>query len=85
MAYDFFIANVGRVSAAIHPTERDFHLHMVELQGAGNPEALTRASFIALCSAAPGKPVQSQMAVMGDRSLYGTITRRREAWMRDLR
>jgi hypothetical protein len=30
-------------------------------------------SFIAFCSAALGKPVQSQLAVMGDMSLGGTI------------
>jgi ATP-dependent Lon protease len=50
---------------------------MVELQSAGNPEALTLASFIVLCSAALCKPVQSQMAVMGDMSLGGTITQAR--------
>jgi ATP-dependent Lon protease len=74
VAFDYFKANAGRVSASIHPTERDFHLHMVELQTAGTPEALTLASFIVLCSAALGKPVQSQMVVMGDMSLGGTIT-----------
>jgi len=77
VAFDFFKANAGRVSASIHPTERDFHLHMVELQSAGNPQALTLASFIVLCSAALGKPVQSQMVVMGDMSLGGTITQAR--------
>lgn len=74
LAFDYFKANAGRVSASIHPTERDFHLHMVELQTAGTPEALTLSSFIVLCSAALGKPVQSQMVVMGDMSLGGTIT-----------
>jgi len=43
------------------------------LQHSGAPEALTLASFIALCSAALGRPVQSQMVVMGDMSLGGTI------------
>lgn len=47
--------------------------YLVELQNSGAPEVLTLASFIALCSAALGKPVQSQMAVMGDMSLGGTI------------
>lgn len=37
------------------------------------PQALTLASFIALCSAALTKPVQSQLAVMGDMSLGGTV------------
>jgi ATP-dependent Lon protease len=40
---------------------------------AGTPQALTLASFIALCSAALGKPVQSQMAIVGDMSLGGTV------------
>ena len=77
VAFDFFKAHAGRVSASIHPTERDFHLHLVELQNAGAPDALTLASFIVLCSAALGKPVQSQMVVMGDMSLGGTITQAR--------
>ena len=73
VAFDFFKANAGRVSASIHPTEKDFHLHLVDLQNGGAPAALTLAGLIALCSAALGKPVQSQMVVMGDMSLGGTI------------
>lgn len=74
IAFDYFKANASRVSGAIRPTEKDFHLHLVELQNSGNPNAITLASFIALCSAALSKPVQSQLAVMGDMSLGGTIT-----------
>jgi ATP-dependent Lon protease len=77
VAFDYFKANASRVSASIHPTEKDFHLHLVELQNSGAPDMLTLASFIALCSAALGKPVQSQIAVMGDMSLGGTITQAR--------
>lgn len=74
VAFDYFKANANRISGSIHPSEKDFHLHLVELQNSGTPEALTLASFIALCSGALGKPVQSQWAVMGDMSLGGTIT-----------
>ena len=77
VAFDYFKANASRVSASIHPTEKDFHLHLVELQNTGNPGALTLASLIVLCSAALGKPMQSQMVVMGDMSLGGTITQAR--------
>ena len=73
VAFDYFKANASRVSASIKPSEHDFHLHLVELQNTGSPDALTMASFIALCSAALAKPVQSQMTVMGDMSLGGTI------------
>ena len=69
--------NASRVSASIHPTEKDFHLHLVELQASGAPDALTLASFIALCSSALGKPVQSQLAVLGDMTLGGTISQAR--------
>lgn len=75
VAFDYFKANASRVSVSIKPTEKDFHVHLVELQNTGHPEALTLASFIALCSAALSKPVQSQMVVMGDMSLGGTITK----------
>lgn len=73
VAFDFFKAHAGRVSASVRPGEHDFHLHLVELQNNGEPGALTLASFIALCSAALAKPLQSQMAVMGDMSLGGTV------------
>src|SRR5574344_982570 len=73
VAFDYFKANSSRVSASIKPGERDFHTHLVELQNSGAPQALTLASFIALCSAALGKPVQPQLAVLGDMSLGGTI------------
>ncbi len=73
VAFDFFKAHASRVSASVKPGEHDFHLHLVELQNNGEPIALTLASFIALCSAALGKPVQSQMVVMGDMSLGGTV------------
>jgi ATP-dependent Lon protease len=77
VAFDYFKANASRVSASIHPTEKDFHLHLVELQNSGAPDALTMASFIALCSSALGRPIQPQMVVMGDMSLGGTITQAR--------
>lgn len=77
VAFDYFKSNASRVSASIHPTEKDMHLHLVELQNSGAPDALTLASFIALCSAAMGKPVQSQIAVMGDMTLGGTIAQAR--------
>ena len=73
VAFDYFKANASRVSASIKPGEHDFHLHLVELQHTGLPGALTLIGFIALCSAALTKPVQSQMVVMGDMSLGGTI------------
>ena len=73
VAFDYFKANTSRVSASIKPGEHDFHLQLVELQSVGSPQSLTLASFIALCSAALGRPIQSQMAIMGDMSLGGSV------------
>ncbi len=73
VAFDYFKANTSRVSASIKPGEHDFHLQLVELQNVGTPQSLTLASFIALCSSALGRPVQSQMAIMGDMSLGGSV------------
>jgi len=74
IAFDYFKANASRVSAGIKTAVQDFHLHLVELQHSGSPETLTLSSFVALCSAALGRPMQSQMVVMGDMSLGGTTT-----------
>lgn len=73
VAFDYFKANAGRISASIKPAEHDFHLHLVELQHTGSPKAFTLASLIALCSAALAKPIQPQMVVLGDMSLGGTV------------
>lgn len=73
VAFDFFKANTSRVSASIKPGEHDFHLQLVELQNVGTPQSLTLASYIALCSSALARPVQSQMAIMGDMSLGGSV------------
>jgi len=74
IAFDYFKANANRVSASIKSAVQDFHLHLVELQNNGEPETLTLSSFVALCSAALGRPMQGQMVVMGDMSLGGTTT-----------
>jgi ATP-dependent Lon protease len=73
VAFDYFKANVSRISASIKPGEHDYHLHLVELQNSGEPKALTLSSFIALCSASLAKPIQPQMVVLGDMSLGGTV------------
>lgn len=74
VAFDYFKANASRISVSIKPGEHDFHIHVVELQNTGQPQTLTLASFIGLCSAALGKPIQQQMVILGDMSLGGTVT-----------
>jgi ATP-dependent Lon protease len=73
VGFDYFKANAHRVSASIKPGDHDYHLHVVELHNTGPNNAMTLASFVALCSAVFGKPLQQQMVVLGSMSLGGNI------------
>lgn len=73
VAHDYFKANVSRVSTMTKAGDFDLHLHMVELHNTGPSKQMTLASFLAYCSATMGRPLQSQMIVIGDMSLGGNI------------
>lgn len=73
IGYDYFKANITRVSSMSKVGDHDYHLHVVEIHNTGAANALTLCSFIAFCSGLMGKPVQSQIVILGDMSLGGTI------------
>ena len=73
VGFDYFKANAALVSASAKPADHNFHLHVVELQNTGPTTAMTLATFVALCSGILGKPVQSQIVVLGSMSLGGSI------------
>ncbi len=73
VGFDYFKANASGVSASIKTGDHNYHLHVVELQNTGPTIAMTLAAFVALCSALLGKPVQSQLVVLGSMSLGGNI------------
>ena len=73
VAYDYYKANMTRVSSAGKPLEHDYHVHIVELHHTGAAAAMTLVSFISLCSGLLGKPVQTSMVVLGNMSLGGSI------------
>lgn len=73
MAFDYFKANASRISGARKVIEHDFHLHVVDLQNSGVLRDLSLASLVALSSGLVIKPTQSQMVVLGDMSLGGSI------------
>ena len=74
IAFDYFKANASRISAGSKVVDHDFHIHAVELQNTGPFTHLALTSLVAFSSALLGKPIQSQMVVMGDMSLGGTVT-----------
>jgi ATP-dependent Lon protease len=73
VAFDYFKANVSRVSGSVKAGEHDYHLHAVELHNTGPTKAMTLASFIAFASGVLERSVQSQLVVLGDMSLGGNI------------
>lgn len=74
VGFDYFKANASQVSASAKPGEHDMHLHVVEWHNTGPTTELTLAAYVALCSAILGKPVQSQLVVLGNMSLGGTMS-----------
>ena len=75
VAFDYFKANINRVTAMSKVGDHDYHLHVVEMHNTGAAGALTLCNFIALCSGMIDKPLQGQMVVLGDMSLGGTIVK----------
>lgn len=73
MAFDYFKANINRISAGARVMEHDFHLHLVDLQGAGPLQSLALACVVAFASGLMGRPLQSQMVVLGEMSLGGSV------------
>ena len=74
IAFDYFKANASRISGGNKIGEHDFHLHVVELQNTGPLNHLALSSLVAFASALLGRPLQSQMVVLGDMSLGGSVT-----------
>jgi ATP-dependent Lon protease len=73
VAFDYFKANVSRVSGSAKAGDHDYHLHTIELHNTGATKAMTLPGFVALCSGILQKPVQGQMVVLGDMSLGGSV------------
>jgi ATP-dependent Lon protease len=73
VAFDYFKANVSRVSGSVKAIDHDYHLHIVELHNTGAARAMTLPGFVVLCSGLICKPIQGQMVVLGDMSLGGSI------------
>ncbi len=74
VAFNYFKANSSRVSGSVNPNNLDYLLSLTDLQGAGSPDQVSLALLTALCGAALARSVQSQLAILGDITLGGTVT-----------
>jgi ATP-dependent Lon protease len=73
IGFDYFRANLSRISGASKANEHDYHVHLVELQNSGPTTSITLAGMVAACSGILQKSLQSQLVILGDMSLGGNI------------
>lgn len=74
-AFRYFKANSRNISASISTTNKDYLMHIQDVNGVGMTSSLSLAAIIAMCSGALNKPVQSQLAILGSVSIGGTINK----------
>ena len=72
-AFNFLKANSNHISGSISTTTEDYIIDYQDLQGIGIMNQLALPTVIALCSIALNKPTLSNLAVLGEISISGTI------------
>ena len=68
-AFNFLKANSKHISGSISTTTKDYIINYQDLQGIGMTDKLALATLIALSSIALGKPVSSNLVVLGEPAL----------------
>jgi len=72
-AFNYLKANGNRISGSISTSTKDYIINYQDLQGIGMTEKLALPTLIALCSISLGKPVVSNLAVLGDITISGAM------------
>ena len=72
-AFSYLKANGNRISGSISTTTKDYIVNYQDLQGIGMTEKLALPTLIALASIALGRPALSNLAVLGEISIAGTM------------
>jgi ATP-dependent Lon protease len=72
-AFNYLKANTNSISGSISTTTKDYIINYQDLQGIGMTSKLSLPTLIALCSVALNKPTLSNLAVLGDISIAGTV------------
>ncbi len=74
-AQNYFKANAKQISQSISLGSKDYLMHIQDCQGIGLDASLALTTLIGYCSSALGKPVLSQLCVLGSMSIGGTISK----------
>lgn len=77
-AYNYLKANGKGISGAINMTQNDFIINYQDLNGIGMTKYLALPTLIAIVSAVLNKPMLSSIAVLGEMSISGTISKAEE-------
>ncbi len=72
-AFSFLKANAMRISGTISTATKDYIVNYQDLQGLGMTGKLALPTLIALCSIALGRPTVSNLVVLGEISISGTL------------
>ena len=73
IAFNFLKANGNRISGSISTASKDYVINYQDLQGIGMTDTLALPTLISLCSIALGRPVISNLAVLGEISISGSV------------
>lgn len=74
-AFNYLKANANHISQSINISNRDYIIQYQDLQGLGLSNKLALSTLIALCSIALQKPTVSSLAILGDISISGAVTK----------
>lgn len=74
-AFNFLKASSNRISGTISTTSKDYIINYQDLQGIGMTKNLALPTLVAICSIALGKPTVSSLAVLGEISISGTMSK----------
>lgn len=72
-AFSYMRINSKKVSGAINTLEKEFYISVVDEKNVGISENLTLGGFISMCSNSLNRQGISQVVVLGDMSLSGSI------------
>lgn len=74
-AFHYLKANSGSISREVSTSGKDYLVNYCDLNGLGMTQYLTLPTVIALCSAALLKPPLPSLAILGDMSISGSLTK----------
>lgn len=74
-AFNYLKANAAGISRSISMTQKDYIVNYQDLNGIGMTKAVTLATVIGIASAALSRPTLGSLAVLGEISISGAISK----------